>query len=61
MIRWTNLICFKTAAMEVLTLVGFCEDVISDEIGRAETFLVLKRNDPGLLWLAKSSLELSIA
>lgn len=48
------------AAMEVLTLVGFCEDVISDEIGRAETFLVLKRNDPGLLWLAKSSLELSI-
>ncbi|CAL9110787.1 unnamed protein product [Musa textilis] len=49
------------AAMEVLTLVGFCEDVISDEVGRAETFLVLKRNDPGLLWLAKSSLELSIA
>ncbi|KAJ8500997.1 hypothetical protein OPV22_011549 [Ensete ventricosum] len=34
------------AAMEVLTLVGFCEDVVSDEIGRAETFLVLKRNDP---------------
>lgn len=46
--------------MEVLTLVGFCEDVIADEIGRAETFLVLKRNDPGLLWLAKSSLELFI-
>ncbi|KAG6496641.1 uncharacterized protein LOC121993186 [Zingiber officinale] len=49
------------AAMEILALVGFCEDVISDEIGMVETFLVLKRNDPGLLWLAKSSLELSIA
>lgn len=49
------------AAMELLTVVGFCEDVISDEVGRAETYLVLKRNDPGLLWLAKSSLELSIA
>ncbi|WOL19463.1 hypothetical protein Cni_G28261 [Canna indica] len=49
------------AAMEVLTLVGFYEDIISDEIGRTETFLVLKRNDPGLLWLAKSSLELSMA
>ncbi|XP_008811148.2 uncharacterized protein LOC103722385 [Phoenix dactylifera] len=48
------------AALEVLTLVGFCEDVISDELGRAETYLVLKRNDPGLLWLAKSSLEVSI-
>ncbi|XP_074585403.1 uncharacterized protein LOC141841173 [Curcuma longa] len=49
------------AAMEVLALVGFCEDVIADEIGMVETFLVLKRNDPGLLWLAKSSLELSMA
>lgn len=47
--------------MEVLALVGFFEDVISDEIGRVESVLVLKRNDPGLLWLAKSSLELSIA
>ncbi|KAM3209838.1 hypothetical protein ACQJBY_064092 [Aegilops geniculata] len=49
------------AAMEVLELIGFCEDVVSDEIGRAETYLVLKRNDPGLLWLAKSSLEVSMA
>ncbi|XP_037469353.1 uncharacterized protein LOC119341586 [Triticum dicoccoides] len=49
------------AAMEVLKLIGFCEDVVSDEIGRAETYLVLKRNDPGLLWLAKSSLEVSMA
>ncbi|CAL5013298.1 unnamed protein product [Urochloa decumbens] len=49
------------AAMEVLELIGFCEDVISDEIGRAETYLVLKRNDPGLLWLAKSSLEVTLA
>jgi len=51
----------KPAAMEVLELIGFCEDVVSDEIGRAETYLVLKRNDPGLLWLAKSSLEVSLA
>lgn len=49
------------AALEVLALVGFCEDVISDELGRAETYMVLKRNDPGLLWLVKSSLEVSIA
>ncbi|XP_010928154.1 uncharacterized protein [Elaeis guineensis] len=49
------------AALEVLALVGFCEDVISDEVGRAEAYMVLKRNDPGLLWLVKSSLEVSIA
>ncbi|KAG1363840.1 Ubiquitin and WLM domain-containing metalloprotease [Cocos nucifera] len=49
------------AALEVLALVGFCEDVISDELGRAETYMVLKRNDPGLLWLVKSSLEVCIA
>ncbi|XP_072973376.1 uncharacterized protein [Typha angustifolia] len=49
------------AAMEILKMVGFCEYVISDEIGRAETYMLLKRNDPALLWLAKSSLELSIA
>ncbi|KAF3443367.1 hypothetical protein FNV43_RR13049 [Rhamnella rubrinervis] len=48
------------AAMELLFLVGFSEDVVSDEIGKTETYLVLKRNDPGLLWLAKSSLEMSI-
>jgi hypothetical protein len=47
--------------MEFLELIGFCEDVVSDEIGRAETYLVLKRNDPGLLWLAKASLEVSMA
>ena len=26
----------KLAAMEVLELIGFCEDVVSDEIGRAD-------------------------
>ncbi|KAJ7960312.1 Ubiquitin and WLM domain-containing metalloprotease [Quillaja saponaria] len=45
------------AAMEILFLVGFTEDVVLDELGKAETYLALKRNDPGLLWLAKSSLE----
>ncbi|KAB1208766.1 hypothetical protein CJ030_MR6G024802 [Morella rubra] len=49
------------AAMEILSLVGFNEDVLLDEIGKAESYLVLKRNDPGLLWLAKSSLETCIA
>ncbi|XP_023754400.1 uncharacterized protein LOC111902817 [Lactuca sativa] len=48
-------------AMEILFLIGFCEDVVQDEIGRAEAYLVLKRNDPGLLWLAKSSLETCVA
>lgn len=49
------------AAMEILFLIGFNEDVVLDEIGKAETYLVLKRNDPGLLWLAKSSLETCFA
>ncbi|KAL5861513.1 hypothetical protein ACOSQ4_002809 [Xanthoceras sorbifolium] len=49
------------ASMEILFLIGFNEDIVSDEIGKAETYLVLKRNDPGLLWLAKSSLETCIA
>ncbi|KAK9226108.1 hypothetical protein WN943_011155 [Citrus x changshan-huyou] len=49
------------AAMEILFLVGFNEDVVLDEIGKAETYLVLKRNDLALLWLAKSSLETCIA
>lgn len=49
------------AAMEILKLVGFSEEVVTDEMGKAESYLVLKRNDPGLLWLAKSSLETSIA
>ncbi|XP_023533393.1 uncharacterized protein LOC111795294 isoform X2 [Cucurbita pepo subsp. pepo] len=45
------------AALEILFLIGFIEDVLLNEMGNAETFLVLKRNDPGLLWLAKSTLE----
>ncbi|XP_021801123.1 uncharacterized protein LOC110745351 [Prunus avium] len=47
------------AAMAILFLLGFNENVV-DEIGRPETYLVLKRDDPGLLWLAKSSLETCI-
>ncbi|CAN4096240.1 unnamed protein product [Withania somnifera] len=49
------------AAMEILSLIGFSEDAITNDTGRTETYLVLKRNDPGLLWLAKSSLETSVA
>jgi len=45
------------AALEVLHAVGFSEDDELNEIGIAEACLVLKRNDPGLLWLARSSLE----
>uniref|UniRef100_A0A2C9UV03 WLM domain-containing protein n=1 Tax=Manihot esculenta TaxID=3983 RepID=A0A2C9UV03_MANES len=45
------------AAIEILQIVGFIEDVVLSETGKTETCLVLKRNDPGLLWLAKSSLE----
>ncbi|PON48496.1 WLM domain containing protein [Parasponia andersonii] len=45
------------AAIEFLVLIGFNEDLVSDEMGKTETYLVLKRNDPGLLWLAKSCLE----
>ncbi|KAE8685906.1 putative lipid-A-disaccharide synthase [Hibiscus syriacus] len=44
------------AAMEILLLIGFSEDVTLDE-----TYIALKRNDPGLLWLAMSSLETYIA
>ncbi|CAA7397940.1 unnamed protein product [Spirodela intermedia] len=43
------------AAMEILAVVGFCEDVVAEE-----AFIVLKRNDPGLLWLAKSTLEVRL-
>ncbi|XP_015061587.1 uncharacterized protein LOC107007476 isoform X2 [Solanum pennellii] len=50
-----------SAAMEILSVIGFNEDAIIDDTGRTEAYLVLKRNDPGLLWLAKSSLEASIA
>lgn len=46
-----------TAALEILSLVGFREDIIFDNLGKADAYLVLKRNDPGLLWLAKSTLE----
>uniref|UniRef100_A0A7C8YT53 WLM domain-containing protein n=1 Tax=Opuntia streptacantha TaxID=393608 RepID=A0A7C8YT53_OPUST len=49
------------AAMEVLHLIGFNDDVFTDETGKSETYLVLKRNDPGLLWLAKSTLEVYIS
>lgn len=49
------------AAMEVLNTVGFIEDIVVDAVGVAEAYLVLKRNDPGLLWLAKSSLEVFIS
>ncbi|KAK2648830.1 hypothetical protein Ddye_016319 [Dipteronia dyeriana] len=49
------------AAMEILSLIGFNEDTVSDEIGQSETYLVLKRNDPGLLWLAKASIETCVA
>ncbi|KAL1356031.1 uncharacterized protein LOC107489446 isoform X2 [Arachis duranensis] len=45
------------AALEILFLVGFSEDVIMDNLGKPEVYLVLKRNDPGLLWLAKSTLQ----
>lgn len=54
-----NIVRYK-AAMDILILIGFCEDVM-DENGKAETFLVLKRNDPGLLWLAKSTIETYVA
>ncbi|CAH9060506.1 unnamed protein product [Cuscuta europaea] len=49
------------AAMDILVLIGFKEDVLTDEMGRREDCLFLKRDDPGLLWLAKSSLEAYIA
>ncbi|KAB5527681.1 hypothetical protein DKX38_021528 [Salix brachista] len=45
------------AAVEIVHMVGFSEEVSYDESGKADTYLVLKRNDPGLLWLAKSTLE----
>ncbi|XP_024023357.1 uncharacterized protein LOC21387558 [Morus notabilis] len=51
-----NIASYK-AAIEFLVLVGFNEDIVSDEMGKSETYLVLKRNDPGLLWLAKSYLQ----
>lgn len=50
---------FDAAAMEVLTAIGFAEDFFSDGVDGVETHLVVEMNDPGLLWLAKSSLEVS--
>jgi len=47
------------AALEILFLVGFSEDVMFDNLGKENAYLVLKRNDPGLLWLAKATLESS--
>ncbi|XP_027931796.1 ubiquitin and WLM domain-containing metalloprotease SPCC1442.07c isoform X3 [Vigna unguiculata] len=47
------------AALEILFLVGFSEDVMFDNLGKEDAYLVLKKNDPGLLWLAKSTLESS--
>ncbi|KAF8008180.1 hypothetical protein BT93_K1994 [Corymbia citriodora subsp. variegata] len=51
----------SAAAMEILSLIGFTEDVLFADTGKAEACLVLKRNDPGLLWLAKSSIETCMA
>jgi hypothetical protein len=47
--------------VEIVHVVGFSEEVSYDETGKADTYLVLKRNDPGLLWLAKSTLEACMA
>ncbi|KAG9132222.1 hypothetical protein Leryth_017074 [Lithospermum erythrorhizon] len=49
------------AALEILNLVGFMEDMIFNDVGNAEIYLILKQNDPARLWLAKSSLEANVA
>lgn len=54
-------IAYYKAAVEVLFLIGFSEEIVTDESGKSETYLLLKRNDPGLLWLAKSTLEIFIS
>lgn len=54
-------ISYYKAAIEVLFLIGFSEDIVTDESGKSETYLVLKRNDPGLLWLAKCTLDMYIS
>ncbi|KAG7548115.1 WLM domain [Arabidopsis suecica] len=46
-----------TAAVEILSVVGFVEEMVSEGTGAQEPYLVLKRNDPGLLWIAKSMIE----
>ena len=48
--------CFA-AAVEILSVVGFGEEIVSEGTGAQELYLVLKRNDPGLLWIAKSMIE----
>ncbi|KAJ4902136.1 WLM [Raphanus sativus] len=45
------------AAVEILSVVGFVEEMVSEGTGAPEPYLVLKRNDPGLLWIAKSMIE----
>ncbi|KAF8116112.1 hypothetical protein N665_0021s0003 [Sinapis alba] len=45
------------AAVEILSVVGFVEEMVSDGTGAQEPYLVLKRNDPGLLWIAKSMID----
>lgn len=47
-------------AVEVLQAVGFAEGECSPGAGGADCF-VLKRSDPGLLWLACSVLQDSLA
>uniref|UniRef100_A0A1J3GLT6 WLM domain-containing protein n=1 Tax=Noccaea caerulescens TaxID=107243 RepID=A0A1J3GLT6_NOCCA len=45
------------AAVEILSVVGFVEEMVWENTGAQEPYLVLKRNDPGLLWIAKSMIE----
>ncbi|CAH2079511.1 unnamed protein product [Thlaspi arvense] len=45
------------AAVEILSVVGFVEEMVREGTGAQEPYLVLKRNDPGLLWIAKSMIE----
>ncbi|CAH8370284.1 unnamed protein product [Eruca vesicaria subsp. sativa] len=45
------------AAVEILSVVGFVEEMVAEGTGTEEPYLVLKRNDPGLLWIAKSMIE----
>ncbi|CAA7016075.1 unnamed protein product [Microthlaspi erraticum] len=45
------------AAVEILSVVGFVEEMVWENTGAQEAYLVLKRNDPGLLWIAKSMIE----
>ncbi|CAN8232619.1 unnamed protein product, partial [Cochlearia groenlandica] len=53
-----NIINFA-ASVEILSVVGFVEEMVSEGRGgtQEEPYLVMKRNDPGLLWIAKSIIE----